>query len=141
MQNISPAKQLDDVLNYIVKTNVLVLDELLFDKFNNLTQKEIHEIVGKLASDNLIEIKTHVYEEKEYFSYDSTFKGRALLEAGGYVRKNTIDEKNAFNQLLNSRLVTFGAVFAGAYYLMEILRLYIVPLFQFACACKFVWQK
>jgi hypothetical protein len=136
------AERLNHVLKYIVKDPFAIFTyETIKSNTDIGNVKELAEILGKLVLDNYIEYKEVQYMNIPIFAYFSTLEGRLFIEAGGYVSQIEKDKQDSISNLFRNGIIQFGAATAGAYYLLEIARIYVVPIFQFYCHCQFVWES
>lgn len=142
MEETNPAQQLNHVLGYIINASLgLFTYNTIKDNTQIEDSKLLVEILGKLTDDKYVEYKEVQYFNIPVWAYFSTLEGRLFLQSGGYVEKLKRDKEDSINNLLRNGIVQFGAASAGIYYVLEIIRIYIFPIFQHLCHCEFVWQK
>ncbi|MDT3403546.1 hypothetical protein [Mucilaginibacter terrae] len=137
MTSLTPIQKLDAVLDFISKRDLIDVHEMA-NKIN-VDYNECFEILERLKDDKNIKPNSKQGNSLEpaYTWYSITFDGRLLNQTGGY--KGKFDRENKFNPLqkLKVGLLNAAAVIAGLYYLLEIIRIYIAPLFPHFL----FWQK
>jgi hypothetical protein len=153
VNEISIANKIDAVLSifkpsdYILEygeTRKLIKEKLIGNA--NIGDRLLDEVLEKLEKDQYIRSVAdgHVIRKEIIYIADPkiyllTIEGELFIYNGGYSEQF----KRSINPLrkLKTGLINAAALVAGLYYFFEIVRIYIVPVWQHACACNFVWQS
>ncbi len=155
MPNIYPFSEIDIVLSIfkpefgkleVGETKKTIKHKLLNDKHISIEERLLDEILDKLENDKYLRSVSdgHIIRNGENFKadpkiYTITLIGEIFLLSGGFVGE--IQRQTNPLRKLKTGLINVAALTAGAYYFFEIVRLYIVPIWQHVCHCEFVWQN
>ena len=129
----TPSQQLDAVLKVLAnkeKLSYSVMDIYLQTSYDF---KRIEELLRKLSDDG--------YALFDYTQSEITFNGRVFIDSLGYEKQYYLLNHPSPLYKLKTGLINVAALVAGLYYSLEIIRIYIQPIFQHFCHCQFVWQK
>ena len=145
---LTPIEELDRVLSsiknkknansYAIHQRVIIEQGVTEEKIS-ITADKTEKILSKLVKDGFIS-EIYVPETGSWPTYDITFEGSVFLEQGGYKQqKRKTDAEIARTKIINITIAVTGGI-AALYYLFEIARVYVAPVWQHYCHCQFVWQ-
>jgi len=144
MKELSPLEKLDAVLKALEKHHsekhhdLISMQQILDIEYPQVKFGETFFILKKLVKDGYLDAKDVKIPNTETLNtyYLVNFDGRIFNQLGGYTkREKIINSELNTAKLLNWAIAISGGM-AAIYYLLEILKSYIIPLFQ-SCSTSY----